>query len=56
MRRRKKLADRLTYFYRKVYEHNTRQLATGKAQPLRHQRLLAYRAYILKEVGRGWDV
>jgi hypothetical protein len=56
MKRRKKLADRLTFFYRKVSEHTAHQLATGKARPLRYQRLLAYRDRIKKEVGRGWRI
>lgn len=56
MKRRKKLADRLMYFYRKVNEHTAWQLATGQARPLRYKRLLAYRERIKKEVGRGWHV
>lgn len=56
MRRRKKLADRLTYFYRKVNEHTAHQLATGQARPLRHKRLVSYRDHIKKEVGRGWTL
>ncbi|WP_132312644.1 hypothetical protein [Paenibacillus sp. BK033] len=56
MKRRKPLAHRLAYYYRKLNEHTARQLAIGKARPLRTKRLIAYRERLKKEVGDGWEI